>query len=94
MSTGTRHIEIAPARRWGPGHTAVALGLVALVLSFVAWDWFAWGGVVLGVPLAIVAAAVGWRARGAGGGARVLGTIAIALSAIVVLIPVVWMIAG
>ncbi len=94
MSTGTRHIEIAPARRWGHGHAAIALGVVALVLSFVAWDWFAWGGVVLGVPLAIATAALGVRARRAGGSARALGTVAIGLAAIVVLIPVAWMIAG
>jgi hypothetical protein len=94
MSTGTRHIEIAPARRWGRGHAAIALGVVAVVLSFVAWDWFAWGGVVLVVPVAIAAAALGVRARRAGGAARALGTVAIGLAAIVVLIPVAWTIAG
>lgn len=93
MSTGTTHIDVAPARRWTAGHTAVALGVVAVLLSFVAWDWFTWGGVVLGVPVAIATAALGVRARRAGGAARALGTVAIGLAAIVVLIPVAWMIA-
>ena len=94
MSTGTGHIDVAPTRRWGLGHTAVALGVVALALSFVAWDWFAWGGVVLGVPVAIAAFAAGLRARREAGSSRALGTAAMVLAAVVVLIPVVWTIAG
>ena len=94
MSTGTGHIDVARTRRWGDGHTAVALGVVAVLLSFVAWDWFAWGGVVLGVPVGIAAFAMGMRARRAGGATRILGTIGVVLAAIVVLIPVLWITAS
>ena len=86
MST-TGHVDIAP-RRWGLGHTAIALGVVSLFLSMFAWDWFDWGGVVLGVPVAIAALLTGLRARR--DGARTLGTIAAVLAVAVLLIPVVW----
>ena len=86
MST-TGHVDIAP-RRWGLGHTAIALGLVSLFLSMFGWDWFDWGGVVLGVPVAIAALVAGLRARR--DGARTLGTIAAVLAVAVLLIPVVW----
>lgn len=94
MSTGTGHIDVAPARRWTDGHTAVALGVVAVLLSFVAWDWFTWGGVVLGVPVGAVALAAGVRARRVGGASRALGTVGIALAAITVLIPAAFMTAS
>ena len=94
MSTGTGHIDVAPARRWGPGHTAVALGLVAVVLSFIAWDWFTWGGVVLGVPVAAAAAAAGVSARRLPGPSRILGTAGLVLAAIVVLVPIAYLTAS
>ena len=75
----TRHIDVAPARRPGLPYLAVALGVVALLLSFVGWDWFAWGGIVLGVPAGAAALILGLRARR--DGARALGTVAIALAA-------------
>jgi hypothetical protein len=89
MSTG--HVDIAPARRWGPAHTALALGVAALILSFVAWDWFAWGGVVLGVPVAVAALVAGMRARRDDSpNSRALGTAAVVLAIVVLLIPLVW----
>jgi hypothetical protein len=94
MSTGTGHIDVAPARRWTAGHTAIALGVVAVLLSFVAWDWFAWGGVVLGIPVGAVALAAGVRARRVAGSSRALGTLGIALAAITVLVPVAYMTAS
>ncbi|MBJ7456963.1 MAG: hypothetical protein JHC74_12975 [Thermoleophilia bacterium] len=94
MSTGTGHIDVAPVRRWGAGHTAVALGVVAVVLSFIAWEWFTWGGVVLGVPVGIAALATGMRARRESGSSRILGTLGIALAAVVVLIPLAYMTAS
>ena len=86
MST-TGHVDVTP-RRWGLGHTALVLGVVSLFLSMFAWDWFAWGGVVLGVPVAIAALLTGLRARREG--ARTLGTVAAVLAVAVLLIPVVW----
>ena len=94
MSTGTGHIDVAPARRWTAGHTAVALGAVAVLLSFVAWDWFTWGGVVLGIPVGAAALAAGVRARRVAGLPRVLGTLGIALAAITVLVPAAFMAAS
>jgi hypothetical protein len=90
-TTETRHIDVAPARRPALPYIALGLGVVALVLSFIAWDWFDWGGVVLGVPVAVAALLMGLRARREG--ARGLGTAAVALAVAVVLIPVVWTIA-
>ena len=91
-TTETRHIDVAPARRPALPYLAIGLGVVAFVLSFAAWDWFDWGGVVIGVPLALAAGALGLRARR--DGARAPGTAAVVLAAIVILIPVVWTIAG
>ena len=91
-TTDTRHIDVAPARRPALPYIAIGLGVVALVLSFAAWDWFDWGGVVLGVPVAVAALVLGLRARREG--ARALGSAAVALAVLVILIPVVWTIAG
>ncbi len=88
----TRHIDVAPSRRTGLPYLAVAVGVVAVLLSFVGWDWFPRGGIVLGVGAGIVALVLGLRARR--DGARALGTTAIALAALTVLIPVVWVIAS
>ena len=88
----TRHIDVAPSRRAGLPYLAVAVGVVAVLLSFVGWDWFPRGGIVLGVGAGIVALVLGLRARR--DGARALGTTAIALAALTVLIPVVWVIAS
>jgi len=88
----TRHIDVAPSRRPGLPYLAVAVGVVAVLLSFVGWDWFPRGGIVLGVGAGAVALILGLRARR--DGARALGTVAIALAALTVLIPVVWIIAS
>ena len=87
----TRHIDVAP-RRPGLPYLAVAVGVVAVLLSFVGWDWFPGGGIVLGVATGAVALILGLRARR--DGARALGTVAIALAAVTVLIPLVWIIAS
>jgi hypothetical protein len=89
----TNHIDVAPAR-WRLAHTALACGIAGFVLSFIAWDWFDWGGIALGYPLAIVAVAAGLRARRDGGSSRALGTAAVALGIVVLLIPLVWIAAG
>ena len=94
-TTDTRHVDVAPRARWSVGHTALVIALAGLVLGFVAWDWFDWGGVVLGVPLAVAAFALGTRARRAAGAlTRGLGTAAMAIAVVTVLIPLVWMAAG
>jgi hypothetical protein len=94
-TTGTRHVDVAPRARWSPGHTALVLAVAALVLSFIAWEWFDWGGVVLGVPLAVAAFALGTRARRASSArTRGFGTAAMAVAVVVVLIPLVWMAAA
>jgi hypothetical protein len=91
-TTDTRRVDVAPRARWSPGHTALVLALAGLVLSFAAWDWFDWGGVVLGVPLAVAAFALGIRARRAASAwTRGLGTAAVAVAVVTVLIPLVWM---
>ena len=91
-TTETRHIDVAPGRRPALPYLAIGLGVAALVLSFAAWDWFDWGGVVLGVPVAVAALVLGLRARREG--ARALGSAAVALAVLVILIPVVWTIAA
>jgi ABC-type glycerol-3-phosphate transport system permease component len=94
MSTtdSTRHVDLAPRRRLGLPHLATGLGVVAVLLSFAAWDWFDWGGVALGVPIAAAAFVLGIRARRQPGrAARALGTTAIVLAVIVVLIPLVFL---
>ncbi len=74
MSTtpSTRQVDLAPPRPTGLAYLAVAAGVVAVLLSFVAWDWFDWGGVVLGLPVGAVALVLGLRARREG--ARAMGT--------------------
>ena len=87
----TRHIDVAPSRRTGLPYLTVAVGVVAVLLSFVGWDWFPGGGIVLGVGAGAVALILGLRARREG--ARGMGTAAIALAAVTVLIPLAWIVA-
>ena len=88
----TRRIDVAPARRPGLPYLAVAVGVVAVLLSFVGWDWFPGGGIVLGVGAGVLALFLGLRARREG--ARGLGSAAIALAAVTVLVPIVWIVAA
>src|SRR5436190_13930605 len=84
-TTPTTHQVDLAARRPAVPYLAVGAGVVAVLLGLFAWDWFSWAGVVLGVPVAAVAVVLGLRARREG--ARVLGSLAIALAAVTVLIP-------
>jgi ABC-type glycerol-3-phosphate transport system permease component len=89
-TTPTTHkVDLAP-RRAGLPYLAVGAGVVAVLLSVLAWDWFSWGGVVLGVPAGVVALVLGLRARREG--ARGMGTAAIALAAVTVVLPLAWII--
>ena len=89
-TTPTTHQVDLAARRPALPYLAVGVGVVAVLLSLFAWDWFSWGGVVLGVPVGAVAAVLGLRARREG--ARAMGALAIALGAVTVLVPVAWII--
>ncbi|MGE0025877.1 MAG: hypothetical protein AB7O78_08240 [Thermoleophilia bacterium] len=94
MSTtpSPRQVDLAPPRPAAVAYLAVAVGVVAVLLSFVAWDWFDGGGVALGIPAGAVALVLGLRARREG--ARGMGTAAIVLAAVTVLVPLVWIAAG
>ena len=95
MTTGTHHIDVSPAHRFGAPHLALALAILSLPGSILPWDWFTGGGVVIGVPLAIAGLVLGLRARTdptATSAGRRMGTAASAIAVIVLLIPVVWMI--
>ena len=93
MSTGTRtaHVDLAPPRRLGLAHLALALAIISLPASMFGWDLFDWGGVVIGVPIALAAVVAGVAARRRPeGGARGIATAAVVLGAVVLLIPIVW----
>ena len=95
MSTSTRHIDVAPPRRLGAPHLALALAILSLPGSILPWDWFAAGGIVIGVPLALAGLVLGLRARrdpAATTSGRRMGTAAAAVAVAVLLIPVVWII--
>ena len=97
MTTGTRHIEVSPARRLGVPHLALALAILSLPGSMLPWDWFTAGGIVIGVPLALAGLVLGLRARRdptATTAGRCMGTAAAAVAVAVLLIPVVWIIAS
>ena len=86
----TNHIDVAPVR-WRLAHTALACGIARPRPEL-----HRVGLVRLGrdrrsaYPLAIVAVVAGLRARRDGGSSRALGTAAVALGVIVVLIPLAW----
>ena len=97
MTTGTHRIDVAPARRSGAPWIALLLAVLSLPGSLLPWDWFAWGGVVIGVPLAVAALVAGLRARrdpAATASGRRVATAAVVLAVVVLLIPVVWTVAG
>ncbi|HMO00403.1 MAG TPA: hypothetical protein PKD59_13400 [Miltoncostaeaceae bacterium] len=83
----THQIDLA-ARRPALPYLAVGAGVVAVLLSLFAWDWFSWGGVVLGVPVGAVALVLGLRTRREG--ARAMGTAAVLLAAVTVVLPLAW----
>ena len=89
-TTPTTHQVDLAARRPALPYLAVGVGVVAVLLSLLAWDWFSWGGVVLGVPAGVVALVLGLRARREG--ARGMGTAAIVLAAVTVVLPLAWII--
>ncbi|HTI33024.1 MAG TPA: hypothetical protein VL422_05050 [Miltoncostaea sp.] len=89
-TTPTTHQVDLAARRPGLPYLAVGAGVVAVLLSLFAWDWFSWGGVALGVPVGVVALVLGLRARREG--ARGMGTAAILLAAVTVVLPLAWII--
>lgn len=94
MSTSTRRVDVAPSRRLGAAHLALALAFISLPGSLLPWDWFAAGGLVVGVPLAVAAIVAGVRARRdapADSGTARIALSAIVLAIAVLLIPVVWM---
>jgi hypothetical protein len=94
VSTRPSHIDVAPRARVGAPLVALLLGILSLPGSWFTWDWFAGGGFVIGLPLAIAAIAVGLHARArTSGRERAIATAGVALGACAVLIPVVWMIA-
>ncbi len=97
MSTSTRHIDVSPPRRLGAPHLALALAILSLPGSLLPWDWFAAGGIVIGVPLALAGLVLGLQARrdpAATTGGRRMGTAAAVVAVAVLLIPVVWIIAS
>jgi len=97
MTTGTRHIDVSPARRLGAPQLALALAIVSVPGSLFPWDWFTGGGLVIGVPLAVAGLVLGLRARrdpAATRGGRSMGTAAAVLAVAVLLIPVLWIIAS
>lgn len=97
MTTGTPRIDVAPAQRAGAAWFALALSLLSLPGSLFPWDWFAWGGVVIGVPLALAGLVLGLRARSAADATpagRRLGTAAAVIAVAVLLIPLVWTVAS
>ncbi len=97
MTTGTPHIDVAPARRAGAPWIALLLSVVAVPGSLLPWDWFAFGGLVIGVPLAVAGLVLGLRARrdpDATPAGRGVGLAAAVLAVAVLLIPVVWTIAS
>jgi hypothetical protein len=89
VSTQPSHIDVAPRSRLGAPHLALLLAVLAIPGSLLPWDWFALGGLVIGLPLALAAIVVGMRARRDGQG-RAMATTAVAIGAAAVLIPVVW----
>ena len=97
MTTGTHQIDVSPARRFGAPQLALVLAIVSLPGSLLPWDWFRGGGLVIGVPLALAALVIGLRARrdpAATAGGRAMGTAAAAIAVAVLLLPVVWVVAG
>ena len=97
MSTDTRTaaVDLASSRRPGLAPLALVLAVVSLPASLLGWDLFEWGGIVIGVPLAFAALLTGLAARRRpGSGGRPVATAAVVLAIGVILIPVVWTIAG
>lgn len=97
MTTGTRHIDVSPARRFGAPHLALALAILSLPGSLLPWDWFTAGGLVIGAPLAIAGLVLGLRTRtdpAATSAGRRIGTIAAVITVAVLLIPVIWITAS
>ncbi len=93
MSTGTHHIDVAPARRFGAPQLALVLAIVSLPGSLLPWDWFTAGGLVIGVPLSIAGLALGIRAYRDSASTptgRRVGMAAAVIAIAVLLIPVVW----
>ncbi len=93
MSTQPSRIDVAPRAGLGAPHLALLLAVLAIPGSLLPWDWFRFGGLVIGVPLAVAAIAVAVRAR-RDGRAPVMTGIAIAIGVAALLIPVVWTIAA
>jgi hypothetical protein len=97
MSTSAGHIDVAPARHSSAPWIALVLAIVSLPGSLLPWDWFTAGGLVIGLPLAIAAIALGVVARRAAAPrttALRVATAAVVLGILVVLIPVAWVIAA
>ena len=97
MSTGTHHIDVSPSRRLGLAPIALVLAILSFPGSMLPWDWFTAGGIVIGVPLALAGLVLGIRARrdpAANTAGRRMGTAAIVIAVVVLLIPVVWLIAS
>lgn len=93
-ATPTRRVDVAPARRLGLAHLALALAVLAVPGSTVLWDVLPAGGFVVGLPLAVAALVLGLHARrAASSGPRRVAMAAIVLAVAVLAIPVVYMIA-
>ncbi len=89
MSTQPSHIDVAPRGGVGAPHMALLLAVLSIPGSLLPWDWFDFGGLVIGIPLALGAIVVAARARRAGE-AAVMATATIAIAVAALLIPVVW----
>jgi len=93
VAASSHHVDLAAPARPRAALVALALAVLSLPGSLLPWDWFAAGGLVIGVPLAVAAIAVAVmvrRDRSSTGRARGIAVAAIVLAVAVLLIPVVY----
>ena len=91
-STTTRAGVDLNAQRTYPG-LALALALLSVPGSTLAWDLFDPGGFVIGLPLAVAAIALGVQARQRSEAGRGIALAAIVIAGLMIAMMVVWTIA-
>ena len=94
MSNTNHSVNIQPEATSRMSGIALALGILSLPGSLLAWDTLPGGGFVWGLPLAIAAVGVGVQAVRSGASGRALAITGAVLGGVMIAMMVVWTAVG